>query len=256
MIFTDAHWYYGLLQLFLLGLDVLAAFGALRFRRFGLVWLWVTALWFLGYKIWEYVPFGRWPLDFSAVTYFLFALAALLPVRPLKTVASFSGLLAGACFIVTMIFLPGMHYSSQPTGQTLIMAILNHNLLFAGGLILAGRQVFKKRDLFWIAGWLVLVIAYIEILTHCFGIEQSNAVFTKIMDGSVICLLLGKTVALPWWYYVVYYLFCAGLLALLLFLFFKLNRKLYASPPQDAGEKPAAAEEGAALQGGQKEKRP
>ena len=77
-------------------LDILAALGAIRHRKFGLCWLWITALFLLGYKIWEYVPAGRWPLDFSAMTYFLFAVAVLLPVRPLKAAASFSGMLAGS----------------------------------------------------------------------------------------------------------------------------------------------------------------
>ncbi len=231
MIFTGEHWYYGILQLFLLGLDILAALGAIRHRKFGLCWLWITALFLLGYKIWEYVPAGRWPLDFSAMTYFLFAVAVLLPVRPLKAAASFSGMLAGVCFIVTLILLPEMQYDSQPNGLCLIMAILNHNLLFTGGMILAGRYPFKKTDLFWIGGWLVLAIACIEVLTHCFGFTQSNAVFTDILDGTIVFQLTGNTFALPWWYYALYYPCCLALLCLLLFLFFKVNKLLQKQAP-------------------------
>lgn len=226
MIFTGGHWYYGVIQLFLLGLDILAALGAIRCRKVGLVWLWITALWMLGYKIWEYVPAGRWPLDFSALTYFLFGAAVLLPVRPLKTAASFSGMLAGACFIVTLILLPEMQYNTQPNGFYLGMAILNHNLLFTGGVILAGRYVFKKTDLFWIVGWLALVIVYIEVLTHCFGITESYAVLADILDGTIIYRLTGTTFALQWWYYVLYYPCCLALLCLLLFLLFKVNKLL------------------------------
>lgn len=165
------------------------------------------------------------------MTYFLFAVAVLLPVRPLKAAASFSGMLAGVCFIVTLILLPEMQYDSQPNGLCLIMAILNHNLLFTGGMILAGRYPFKKTDLFWIGGWLVLAIACIEVLTHCFGFTQSNAVFTDILDGTIVFQLTGNTFALPWWYYALYYPCCLALLCLLLFLFFKVNKLLQKQAP-------------------------
>lgn len=226
MIFTGAHWYYGVFQVFLFAFGFFAALWAVKHRRCGLCLLLLIALWLLGYKIWEYIPFRRWPLDFSAVTYFLFGFAVLLPIRPLKVAASFSGMLAGICFISTMVVLPEMHYETQPSEFTLMMAFLNHNLLFVGGIILSGRYPFKKTDCFWIIGWIIAVIIYIEVLTNVFGVVQDTAVFTKIIDGSIIFMLLNKTFVLHWWYYILYYLFCASVLILLFFIFFKINKWL------------------------------
>ncbi len=224
MIFTGPHWYLTLLQIFMIVIDLLAVYAAMRNPKISYILLTAFGVYILVYKsvehgLWE----KKWPLDFSAITYFLFGAAALIPIRALKFVSSWSAVLAGSVFIMSILLIPEYQYADDLPERMRLMSIMNHNMLLVGGLLTLARYPFKKTDILWIAAWLFLTIAYTEALVNVAHAEQGNAMYAKILDGSIIHYVLPDFKLVLWWY-IVYYLFVIVAATGFSFLILWLNR--------------------------------
>lgn len=223
MIFTGPHWWAGVVQVGVLAAELLFLLCFLRrHSKIGGVIVLVVGIYFLAYKLWEYISNHKWPIDFSALTYFLFGIAAILPLRPIKTAASFSGFLAGSIFIVSFILFPEFHNQQNPIFYYRAMGFVNHNLMFIGSFLLMIRYRFMKLDIAWIVGWIVFVVAYSEVMIYGFHIVDSIEVITKIVDGSILFKLF-PGITLVWYVYLVYYLSCVCVLAFFIWLTYRLN---------------------------------
>ena len=85
MIFSGPHYYLGLIQAALAVCYVLlGVFAAGRNKWVDRIAAWVIGAYLLLYKSWEYGPFSTVPVDLSAISYFLFGVAAFVPFRPVK----------------------------------------------------------------------------------------------------------------------------------------------------------------------------
>lgn len=196
MIFTGEHWIYGAVQAAVIVAEVsLVRFVVGKNRILDRFAMWAIALFLVLYKLDEY-GFGRVvPLDHSAMSYFLFGLAAVVPFRPLKCAASFSAMLSGAIYALTMLLFPENHFS-EVTAVTqnafyVRMAMLNHNLLFAGGAFMCGLARFDRSDLVWLFGWYGFFMAYLKLMVDGFGVKTDNVSIIRIMDGSLVAAVLG-----------------------------------------------------------------
>lgn len=223
MIFTGPHWWAGMLQIGVLAAELLFLLLFLRRHpKFCLAAVVAAGVYFLAYKLWEYISDHKWPIDFSALSYFLFGIAALLPFRPLKTAASFSGFLAGSIFIVSFILFPETHVQTNPVFYYRAMGFFNHNLLFTASFALLFLYRFRKSHIAWILGWIAAVVIYSEVMIHVFRVADTVEVITKILDGSILSELFpGFSPA--WWCLIIYYLSCAGLLSAFVWLVYRLN---------------------------------
>lgn len=227
MIFTGEHWAYGVVQAAIIAAQVLLVlFIVGRNRVFDRLAMWAIALFLVLYKLDEY-GFGKTiPLDHSVMSYFLFGLAAVVPFRPLKAAASFSAMLSGAIYALTMLLFPENHFS-EVTAVTqnvflVRMAMLNHNLLFAGGAFMCSLARFGREDFVWLFGWYGFFMAYLKLMVDGFGMSTANVSIMKIMDGSLVAAVLGTAVT-PL-YTVLYYAAIAAVFAVTVLGFVGLNR--------------------------------
>lgn len=226
MIFTGEHWIFGAVQAAVIAAQVLfLLFVVGKNRVFDRVAMWTIALFLVLYKLDEY-GFGKTiPLDHSVMSYFLFGLAAVVPFRPLKCAASFSAMLSGAVYALTMLLFPENHFS-EVTAVTqdvflVRMAMLNHNLLFAGGAIMCSLASFEREDLVWLFGWHGFFMAYLKLMVDGFGMSTENVSIMRIMDGSLVADVLGVRVTVA--YVAVYYLIFAAVFTAILLGFIALN---------------------------------
>lgn len=223
MIFTGPHWWAGVVQTVVLAAELLFLLLFLRRRpKAGKIMILLVGLYFLAYKLWEYISNRKWPIDFSALTYFLFGIAAILPFRPLKTSASFSGFLAGGIFIVSFMFFPEFHARSNPILYYRAMGFANHNLLFTASVALFFQYRFRFSHIAWIVGWIIFVVVYSETMIYGFHVEDSAEIVTKIIDASIMEELF-PGLALTWWGKVLYYTTGIGLLGFFIWIAYRLN---------------------------------
>lgn len=228
MIFTGPHWAAGVFQLLLAAAEIFLGAKALSENKFAArAAQLLIGVYFLVYKSCEYIIFHKPPVDFSAVSYFFFGLAAILPFRAPKTVSAFCGMIAGSLFIVTFSLMPEAHFDNMATPFLLTMAFFNHNLIFMGMFCVASTVKFRRTDLLWIAGFLVLLIVYAQIMAGRFGFNEAE-ILTDIVNASVI-LYIFPQFRLTWWYYVAYYAGAAVLLGCLIAALWRIGGKCYAA---------------------------
>lgn len=212
------------LQLMLMCLVPPAIYATSKNRALSGVAVYGVAVWFLIFKGAEYFGSGRLPMDISAVCYFLYMIAAILPVRPFKLAVAQLSALCGLVYGIAIFFAPQIFRTQDPKDLTLFLAIVNHALLFFGGMSVIVRFPLKISDVIWTVVLLAAIITYIEICVMQ-GVAEGNAVFSKIVDGSIIMFAVpGST--MHWWYYVLYYPIVFTLLGLWIALTYVLNRRV------------------------------
>lgn len=233
MIFTGEHYYLGLIQAALIVVHILlGVFVAGKNRCFDRLVVWVIGAYLLFYKMWEYGPFETLPLDLSAMSYFLFGFAAFIPFRPLKTAASFSAMLSGVVYAVTMTLYPESHIGILHTSNRyflVAMAMANHNLMFAGGLFMSSRHRFFRTDYVWVFGWLAFFFGYVILLIYGYGADLRTSSIVQIMQGTLVADVLGLEMTAA--YYVVYYIIFFSLFGAVVWLYGLLNRAYHKKDP-------------------------
>ncbi len=220
------------LQFILLCFAPLGAYATYKNRDLSFLAVYGVALWFLVFKGVEYAHSRNLPMDISAICYFLFAASVLLPVRPLKVAAAQIAGLCGVVYGIVMVAAPQIFAARDPNEMTFYLAIANHALLFFGGLAMSGHVPFRKTDLLWTAAILAVIVVYTEVCVGM-GVAEGNAVFSRIVDGSII-LFAAPSFSMPWWYYALYYPVVLGLFGLWVALTYAINRRAV-RPKQKAG---------------------
>ncbi len=222
-MYSNPYLHIQALQLVLLFLAPLGAYATYKNRTLSFLAVYGVAVWFLVFKGAEYAGSHSLPMDISAVCYFLYIVSALLPVRPLKVAAAQIAGLCGVVFGLVMFYAPQIFAARDPNQMTFYLAIVNHFLLFFGGLAMFGHVPFGKADCLWTLAVLGAIIAYIEICV-ALGVAEGNAVFSKIVDGSIM-QLAAPNFTLTWWYYMLYYPVVFGLLGLWIAVSYAINCK-------------------------------
>lgn len=227
-MYANAYLHIQALQFILLCLAPLGAYATFKNRTLSFLAVYGVAVWFLVFKGTEYAGSHSLPMDISAICYFLYILSAFLPVRPLKAAAAQIAGLCGVVYGLVMFYAPQIFSARDPNEMTFYLAIVNHALLFFGGLAMCGHIPFGKADCLWTIGVLAVIIAYTEICV-AMGVAEGNAVFSQIVNGSII-QLAAPAFSMAWWYYALYYPIVFGLLALWIALTYAINGR--AVPPK------------------------
>ena len=229
MIFTGAHWYYGLLQLGLLASEVVFGLTVAKSRPIlRKILLVAIAVWFLGRKTGEIIKYGEVPFDFSAVAYFTLSIIVLLPTRQTFFLGSFCGFIAGSLYTLTMILVPEIHFS-RAGDYTVINAMFNHNMLLMTSFLMSSEKKFSLKDLHWIPLYIVAYFMYALLVKDNFIITNVATTF-RILDGTIINLLLPDYVP-GIGYYFLYYIFALALLTGFVSAVYLLNRYMHKSDP-------------------------
>lgn len=233
MIFSGPHYYFGLIQAALVIVEILAArFLVGKNKTADRIIVWLIGAYFLFYKSWEYGPFENLPLDLSAMSYFLFGIAAFVPFRPLKAAASFSAMLSGVVYAATLTLYPESHFNifADNVYYLVSMAMVNHNLMLVGGIILSSLYRFQRTDYVWVLGWLGFFMGYVLLLSQGYGVDMRTSSILGILQGTLVASVLGLEMNAA--YYVVYYIIFFGLFAVLMSGYCALNRALHKKDPK------------------------
>ena len=162
------------------------------------------------------------PVEFSAVSYFVVPLIFLLKRKELYSLASYAGMTAGSCYYLTMILAGGRIYGAQPPYDVYL------SLLFHGALLFCGMVTYDIHG---------------ETMKSCYkqllgiGAVAVRAAllrgWVEAPEGMLIYILLDRT-PLQWLGIqlggigaAAYYAVLAGLVVLSLLLFYRAPHKKF-----------------------------
>lgn len=190
--------------------------------------LYVIVIYLLIYKIAEYYYHlvieknNQYPVEFSAVSYFLISIAVLTRWKGLREFASFLATLGGFFYAVANIVAPESFLHN--TRFYLEMARLNHTLLFIAGLITNTIYFNRGYKYPYIIG-IILVIIHAFIAKSIFNYSDTSYVIYEVVLATFL-----KDINLVYKFIkIIYYPLAIIVYLLLVKLFIRMNDKYYIS---------------------------
>ena len=168
------------------------------------------------------------PVEFSAVSYFLFGLTTVFRIKKVDALGAFCGFLAGMFYSVASWVSPDSFVNSgvEESIFLFVMAIINHHALYLGAvLMLANVRHFKIKESWWIILIGVSVMIGYSWLMHLFTPYTElygKLIFICVTDGSILNFLFPSLVVTPL-FTAIYLVVVSFLFAFLLLFFFSLN---------------------------------
>lgn len=193
-------WFAVLLAAIAVGLGVLAAVLHRRIRASYIVAVCVGTLLIL-YKTCEFsyyriVDHPMYPVEFSHISYFIIGATMITGVKKMRFFAAFCGMAGGLGYLLGGIVSPDNMVTSMSSTYYVVMAVIQHELLFfVGTLLMFNVQRHSYRDI-WIpvAGTAVIIgfsfLVYHHIVYPDFG-DVDSIVIVKIVTGTIMGYLIG-----------------------------------------------------------------
>lgn len=231
----DPCWWYGLtVFLIFVGLNVLVWLLRNKPRTsYALAWLLAAYLFII--KLYGYVrnqAIGEhldFPVEFSALSYFAYAISVLFLGRRAGHYGVFCGILAGLVYSAASWLSPSNFAAEQGMRYLLTSGFINHHLLYLGGmLMLANCRCYPPKRTWWhmLIGVGVFVgYSWLIHLTTPYSEVRGKPLIIRICDGDILLRVFSAD-AINVGLRIGYYIFAIGGLCALLAGFYLLNHIL------------------------------
>jgi hypothetical protein len=163
------------------------------------------------------------PVEFSSVAYFVVPFILLTGIRKAQSWASYSGIMAGFFYYMTLILAGGRVYAQyQP--NDIYISLYCHGTLYLCGLVSMKTKKYESSDRFLLLGGNVCV-ALNAYLLRPIAEGKARIFIYELMDGLYVKQLFPE--AAGGFLMLLYYLLMFGFLLLSIKLFFVLNKMQY-----------------------------
>lgn len=192
---------------------------------------WTIAAYLLIYKTCEIIYWQftgntyKFPVEFSAISYFVFGIFVTFRLRRADTFAIFAAILAGINYSIFFWVSPDSYVNDMETPYLFAMAILNHHLLYFGGMLLAANvRRFSLRYWWQHLVGIGLLVGYSWLIYYYtdYSIYVGKPIIIKICDSSILGWLFESN-KLVNMHKVYYGLFVFALISIILISFYWLN---------------------------------
>jgi len=200
-------------------------------QRTSLLILKIICLYLIAYKSIEYGvnwiqgDFSKIPLEYSAISYFLFSIAYLFNVNNLKPFVTFAALLSGIIYLVTFPFLGSSMIVDNGLALT-IFSVLNHGLLYLGSVIVMKNYLHTKENRKSILIYTFFVISYTLLIPLVFDLNREHLFIYLLLEGTIVNNVLSTTV-INGLVFIPYYIFLITGYWFIISLFYKTNSIVY-----------------------------
>lgn len=188
------------------------------------------------YKLGEYVYWQavgehiKIPVEFSAVSYFLFSIFTLFRIKKFDCLGTFCGFLAGMCYSVAFWASPDsfVRNGQEESWFLFAMAIFNHHALYFGSMLMIANvcRFDPKKFYFMLIGvGVMLGYTWLVYLFTPYADLYGKMIFIRICDGSILNYLFPSLSLRPWMV-VLYLVVVIILFFALLVCFYVLNNYL------------------------------
>lgn len=228
----DRCWWYGLtVFIIFIGLNLLV--WALRNKpktSYALAWL-IAAYLFIS-KVGSYVHnqcVGNnmdFPVEFSALSYFAYAILVLFGGRKIDHYGAFVAIVAGGVYSAASWLAPSNFAHEQGMMYIFDNAVFNHHVMYLGGMLLvANCRRYRVKDTWWhMALGVGAFVGYSWLIYSCtpYAAVRGKPLIINITDGGILTKVFAPeqiNVGIR----IGYYIFAVGILVLLLVGFYLLN---------------------------------
>jgi hypothetical protein len=184
------------------------------------------------YKTIEYTYYNikgninAFPIEFSAVTYFLFSIVHIFKIKNLEQLAVFCALLSGFFYIITFILAGTSMFKYNGGPLNALSTIFNHSVLYFVAIIKMKFIKFSKSEFFKVIVGMGFIVFYAWAMKPFYVDDGSVLFIYRFMDASIINMIIPSfhvfDKIMP-----IYYLLIIFLSFGVLKFFYKINRKLY-----------------------------
>lgn len=192
------YWWLSLIVfLFFVGLNVVL-FLLRKKPKLSYALAYSIAVFLLIYKIGEYIYHQavgnhmNFPLEFSALSYFLLGITVTFRIKKAEQLGAFTGILAGLMYSITFWVSPNSYVENPEPIYFMIMAIINHHLVyFAGMLLLANsrRYSYKSCWVLFLGVGIMISYSWIIYLFTNYAEVIGKPIIIQICDGSILSWL-------------------------------------------------------------------
>ncbi|MEG1613063.1 MAG: hypothetical protein RR357_02730 [Clostridia bacterium] len=193
--------------------------------------LFAIGLYLLVYKICEYTSYQikgmhkQVPIEISAVSYFLLGFSIVLRNKRLQVFAAFCGMFSGLFYNINFIILPEMFILSRSSWFLLVMATINHSLLYFGSIMVLKTVQFDKTDVMYVGLGTLLINLYSLGVQFLIKID-GKPIIMQVIDGTIIDKLSVALRSLSF-FYPIYYFIIFSILIFMFASFFKINELIF-----------------------------
>lgn len=188
------------------------------------------------YKVGEYIYWQavgehlKIPVEFSAVSYFLFGISTTFRLKRFDSFGAFCGFMAGMFFSVASWVSPDSFIANgrEESWFLYAMAIINHHALYFGSMLLIAnvRRFDPKKFYFMLIGVAVMLgYTWLIYLFTPYADLYGKLIFIRICDGSILNYLFPALDLKPWMT-VVYLVVVVIAFLVLVASFYALNNRL------------------------------
>lgn len=204
--------------------------------------IFIISLFLLVYKTVEqvyYIAIGvktPFPVELSAVTYFVFSIVMLFKIKKLEEIAVFCALISGFFFMLTFIVTGGKTFDYSGSLFKKIMAVVNHSLLYAGGLLKLKFNSYPSYGKYKVICGLGVLVFYSWVMKQMFDFEGRFVFIHQLMTADIVFMVFPTLKEFGFFLPLYYTVFIAAVFAGVS-LFYRLNKKLYAVHQKQAARK-------------------
>lgn len=205
-------------------------------RKISIIILFVIGLVLLVYKTIEFSVYriigkSMYPVEFSQMSYFVLGFTFVLGIKKMRAYAGFCSALAGVAYIVAGIAAPDSIVSDTSSVFYIVMAVIQHSVLFfCGLLLLCNVDKYKIKEIYVpIIGVAIMVL--VSVLIHNGVIYKNfdgtdNMIIIKIITGEIITYVIPSASAAV---KVISAIVIAFVIVGILCLYYVVNSKLFKS---------------------------
>lgn len=190
--------------------------------------LYFLAILLVTYKMIEYTRYGlmlqthKIPIEFSAISYFIFPIAVIFNIKTLRSIALFMSFLSGIGYLITFPFLYEQFFTHNGYYLTWF-AFINHSILFIGSLLLIKIHTFEKKDIKKVLLFTAFYTCYVIVMNYLVTFPQAFILIRLILGAEILNYMFPNSSPTSFDYFT-YFAVVILIYQLLLQMFYLLNR--------------------------------
>jgi hypothetical protein len=174
---------------------------------------------------WISGDFTKMPVEFSQISYFLFGFTVIFKLNRVKPYAIFAAFFSGISYMIVFPFFTQYFVSTRGLVTT-ILALINHTLLYVGGILLMREKVYDKIYVRKIIFYSYIFVLYSLSMRYLLTINDPTLFIYLLLDGGFLDQFsLSEPIRLL--LFVIYHLLVFILYSSFVYLYHAIHQKIH-----------------------------